>query len=1196
MKRIISILFAVAFSLTALTICVFGATEVASGTCGKNLLWEITSDGTLIISGNGAMKDYGWPTNAPWDGYKSLIKSVIIEDGVTSIGDYAFRNCSSLTNINISDSVTFIGNYTFDGCLSLTNINVDDANPNYADIDGVFFDKTITKLIRYPEGKVNSTYTIPDSVTYIGYEAFYNCDNLTAISVPESVTTIREHAFANCDNIISITIPGSVTNLGSRAFDNCPSLEYLAIPVDVTGDYQFIPYLFGGSSYTTNNLYFPSNIKTLEITGGSNIQNYAFYSCENIEKIIIGESVKTIGSDAFRGCSSLKSIVIPNSLEKISSWAFGGCTALEEVHIKDISAWCEIDFATTYGNPLELADFLYVNNVKQTEVILPSGVSSISNSFHGYKNLISITIPESVSNINNSAFSGCDNLISINVDTDNQSFSSFQGCLYNKELSQLIKVPNNFSDKLQLPKSLVSINSGAFYGCNNLPYIEVDCDNNSYYSQNGVLYNKERTQIVCVPKKVTGVITIPNGITNINAYSFSDTLITSVEFPNSVTSISKGALEGCDNLTSITLPFTGGSLNDSATACFGYIFGASNYSENATYVPATLKSVKINQGSIAEYAFSDCSSIETLVLSDAVTAIGNKALYGCDNLQNLTVPFVGSGSVDKLNHHLASLFDKCLYGYYSLYGYYISTYTFPDTLKNVIVTGGDTIGSYAFAYCKTLESVTLPDTIETIGEYAFADCGLKEIIIPKSILDIGNNAFSGCYNINKTIYAGEINEWVKIDFSNTYSNPVVFSKNLYIENSLIEDVVLTDSFKINQYAFLNLKTLKSVSLSESILCIYDSAFAGCENLNSVRYEGTPDDWNGIEIKSGNEYLEKAPRSYNCIICCDRPKCNTETVKESTCIEEGKIKLTCENCSHSFELFTPVSQHVCGEDGLCVYCSLELFDCYLFSDLEGAICINGFSSFSNEMRPTELIIPKTYKGYTVIEVDGFRNCDKIKSVILPETIRTINYSAFYDCTSLTSINIPKGVTKIDSYAFYGCDKLSTVDLPSTITTIETYAFSGCTGLTSFSIPYSVTSLGDGALPSNTLSRVSVYNDDLNIYNLNLSSNVEICAAEGSKAHIYALDNSNAFIPHIHDLEPNGICSMCGLKRYLLGDSDENETVDKNDAIYLLYSVLFGDGAYPLNQSCDFNADGTVDKNDAIYLLYHALFGEVSYPLH
>ena len=154
----------------------------------------------------------------------SSLTSITMGDSVTSIGRQAFFWCESLTIITIPDSVTSIGGYAFASCYSLTSINVGAGNLNYTDVNGVLFNKGKTVLLTYPEGKTGANYTIPDSVTSIGDDAFYGCSSLTSITIPDSVTSIGVHAFFGCSNLTSIIIGNGVTSIGGWAFRFCCSL------------------------------------------------------------------------------------------------------------------------------------------------------------------------------------------------------------------------------------------------------------------------------------------------------------------------------------------------------------------------------------------------------------------------------------------------------------------------------------------------------------------------------------------------------------------------------------------------------------------------------------------------------------------------------------------------------------------------------------------------------------------------------------------------------------------------------------------------------------------------------------------------------------------------------------------------------------------------------------------------------------
>ena len=211
------------------------ADEIVSGQCGDNLTWTLNiTKGILDITGTGAMTDYTSSSDVPWYSYRRSIKTVNIASGVTTIGDDAFYFCDSLTSVTIPDSVTTIGDDAFRYCDSLTSITVDENNKYYSsDSYGVLFNKDKTTLIQYPIGNARTSYTIPDSVTTIGDNAFRSCTSLTSITIPDSVTTIGYEAFRCCYKLTSVTIPDSVTTIGNSAFYICNSLEYVHIPASV---------------------------------------------------------------------------------------------------------------------------------------------------------------------------------------------------------------------------------------------------------------------------------------------------------------------------------------------------------------------------------------------------------------------------------------------------------------------------------------------------------------------------------------------------------------------------------------------------------------------------------------------------------------------------------------------------------------------------------------------------------------------------------------------------------------------------------------------------------------------------------------------------------------------------------------------------------------------------------------------------
>ena len=200
--------------------------------CKTDVIWSqgtVSTEVTSVNIPNGvtSIGDYAFDDCA-------YLTSITIPNSVTNIGNSVFYGCANLTSITIPDSVTSIGLDAFSACTNLASINVSEKNENYSSVDGIFFNKNITELIKYPAAKTIAEYSVPNSVTSIGYAAFVNCTNLTSITIPDSVTSIGDGAFASCANLASITIPNSVTSIVDMAFDGCTSLASITIPDSVT--------------------------------------------------------------------------------------------------------------------------------------------------------------------------------------------------------------------------------------------------------------------------------------------------------------------------------------------------------------------------------------------------------------------------------------------------------------------------------------------------------------------------------------------------------------------------------------------------------------------------------------------------------------------------------------------------------------------------------------------------------------------------------------------------------------------------------------------------------------------------------------------------------------------------------------------------------------------------------------------------
>ena len=309
----------------------------------------------------------------PYGDYNKAIKTVKIQNGVTSIGDYAFDNCTSLTSIEIPSGVTSIGDGAFAYCTSLTSIEIPSGVTSIRDY--AFDNCTSLTSIEIPSGVTSirdhafdnctslTSIEIPSGVTSIGNSAFKNCTSLASIEIPSSVTSIGNEAFAYCTNLTSIEIPSSVTRIAAQVFYGCTSLTSIEIPSSVAsiGIYAFsrcvslnsINVDKSNQEYSSEDgilfdkdkkelICYPAEKKEKEYNIPSSVTSigtYAFGNCTNLTRIEIPSSVTSIGREAFEKCERLTSIEIPSSVTSIGWNAFAYCTSLTDIEIQSIGAF-----------------------------------------------------------------------------------------------------------------------------------------------------------------------------------------------------------------------------------------------------------------------------------------------------------------------------------------------------------------------------------------------------------------------------------------------------------------------------------------------------------------------------------------------------------------------------------------------------------------------------------------------------------------------------------------------------------------------------------------------------------------------------------------------------------------------------------------------------------------------------------------
>ena len=563
------------------------------------------SNRTLVISGTGSMKDWTYDEveeRSSIDSaiYENLIEKVIIEDGITTIGDYAFKycysltqieipegvtsigdsafsRCSCLTQIEIPESVTSIGSWAFYPCESLTEIDVDINNKNYTSEGGVLFNKDKTKIIKYPEGKLDNNYQVPGGVTSIGKGAFDNCRSLLQIEIPGSVTRIEDYAFANCSSLTQIEIPSSVTS----------------------------------------------------------IENYAFYYCESLTQIKILGNVRSIAYYAFNKCTSLTHIEIPESVTSIETMAFYDCDSL-------------------------------------TQIEIPSSVTSIESfAFENCDSLTQIDIPGSVTNIEISAFDDCNRLRQIDVDVNNNNYASEGGVLFNKDKTQIIEYPEGKEGaNYQIPEGVTSIGNGAFEDCRSLTQIEI-------------------------PRTVTSI--------GVSAF-YGCRSLTQIEIPEGVTSIGRYAFGWCSSLKQLTIPDSVTSIGDyaiSENTIINVNFNsyAHSWAEENAYAYIIISG---DNGIEGEEVQTNHAIPETKKWD--FSANGDGSVKGVWTRSNRTLVISGTGNMKDWTD------DEVIY-----YRSIIDSAIYKRLIEKVIIEEGITsIGAFAFYDCDSLTQIEIPSSVTSV--------------------------------------------------------------------------------------------------------------------------------------------------------------------------------------------------------------------------------------------------------------------------------------------------------------------------------------------------------------------------------------------------------------------------------------------------------------------------------------------------
>ena len=742
--------------------------------------------------GSGCSIEYGWTDSIPEKAFYNHdgMSSVVIADGVTSIGNYAFYGCSSLAKVDIPNSGISIGNYAFYGCSSLANVDIPNGVTSIG--NSAFSDCTNLSKVIIPNsvaaigsmafddcGLLTSAGPIGSGCAIefgwsdsIPYRAFSSCEYLSVLILPNGITGIGDAAFSGCKKLSGVTIPDSVISIGSNAFYGCKSLVNIEIPDSVQSIGESV---FNGCS----------GLVSVSIGDGvTGIGERAFSGCSSLVDVSIGGSVTSIGDRAFNGCSSLVEVSIGDSVTSIGSSAFSGCTKLASVVIPN--------------SVISMGGSAFADCSGLTNAVIGNGLTAIdTGTFEKCKNLSGVTIGSGVSRIEQRAFQQCSSLRNVTI-PDNVTFlgsDAFRNC------SGLTSV--------KIGDGVDAIRSGAFQNCSSLTSVEIG-EGVTSIGKNA--FNGSSSLVS---------VEIPDNVTKIEQYAFYNCdALTHVKIGKNLSTISSYVFEGCEGLTSV------GPIGSGCTIEYGWV---ESIPANAFSHCSSLEHVMIADGiaSIGNYAFSNCVSLANIVMPGSVASIGSDSFNGCTTLTSLILPD-GVASIDN------DAFYNCTN---------LSKVVIPDTVTTMgasvfggcdLLTSAGPIGSgcsielgwtesipaKALTECESLTSVIIPDGIRVIGDQAFyGNAALSSVSIPDSVTVLGSSVFSGCKGLDNVTLPDGL--------------ALIGSKTFY-DCTGLTGLTLPDSvISIGTEAFYGCTALTSITIPERVSVIDSGTFYRCSSLSEV---------------------------------------------------------------------------------------------------------------------------------------------------------------------------------------------------------------------------------------------------------------------------------------------------------------------------------------------------------------------------